>query len=62
MTSGISMPTSTPIPKTTAYRTARKGADNRPKMRNSAAAETPPSSPTSSSMSMKRARTSASFT
>ena len=62
ITSGISMPTSTPSTNTSAYSALRKGADIHAKSRNSSVADSPPSSPTSSSMSMKRASTSRSST
>ena len=56
------MPTINPMMKTPTYRAARKGADSHANTRNSTAAETPPSSATSSSTSMKRFRTSSSLT
>ena len=62
ITSGISIPTSKPIANTSAYSTVRNGADSHAKTTNNTIADRPPSRPTSSSMSTKRASTSSSFT
>ncbi|KFB71098.1 MAG: hypothetical protein AW09_003779 [Candidatus Accumulibacter phosphatis] len=49
MISGISSPTSTPMATTTRYSASLNGADDQAKMKNSAAAEKPPRTPTSNS-------------